>query len=100
LEQELEYAEKNKVTRCDRFLSDINIVAPWAALVSVLAPHYSKSDQRGRPPNGLERMLRICVMQQCFGLSAKGIEHAIYDSQANLILAKGRLTKLDAQRPA
>jgi IS5 family transposase len=63
-------------------LSQIDVVTPWAALVSALAPHYPKSDQRDRPPVGLERMLRMYVMQQCFGLSEEGIEDAIYDSQA------------------
>jgi IS5 family transposase len=29
---------------------------------------------------GLERMLRIYMAQQCFGLSDEGIEDAIYDS--------------------
>lgn len=37
---------------------------------------------RGRPPVGLERMLRMDIAQQCFGLSDEGIEDAIYDSQA------------------
>lgn len=79
---ELEYATKKKVTRRDRFLSQIDAVTPWAELVSALAPHYPKRDQRGRPPIGLERMLRMYVVQQCFGLSDEGIEDAVYDSQA------------------
>ena len=79
---ELEYTTKKKVTRRDRFLSQIDAVTPWALLVSALAPHYPKSDQRGRPPIGLERMLRMYVVQQCFGLSDEGIEDAVYDSQA------------------
>ena len=79
---ELEYAAKKKVTRRDRFLSQIDAVTPWALLVSALAPHYPKRDQRGRPPIGLERMLRMYVVQQCFGLSDEGIEDAGYDSQA------------------
>jgi len=41
---ELEYAAKKKVTRRDRFLSQIDAVTPWAELVSALAPHYPKSD--------------------------------------------------------
>jgi IS5 family transposase len=79
---ELEYATKKKVTRRDRFLSQIDAVTPWAELVSALASHYPKRDQRGRPPIGLERMLRMYVVQQCFGLSDEGIEDAVYDSQA------------------
>jgi len=78
---ELEYAAKKKVTRRDRFLSQINAVTPWAELVSALAPQYPKSDQRGRLPIGLERMLRMYVVQQCFGFSDEGIEDAVYDKQ-------------------
>jgi IS5 family transposase len=38
-----------------------------------------KGDGRGRPPIGLERMLRMYIAQQCLGLSDKGIEDAVYD---------------------
>ena len=37
---------------------------------------------RGRPAIGLQRMLRMYVVQQCFGLSDEGTEDAVYDSQA------------------
>jgi IS5 family transposase len=57
-------------------------VTPWVALVAALLPYYPEDDGRGRPPVGLERMLRMYIAQQCFGLSEEGIEDAIYDSQA------------------
>lgn len=79
---ELEYASKKKVTRRDRFLAEIEAVTPWAALEAELAGFYPKGGRRGRPPIGLDRMLRMYVAQQCFGLSDEGIEDAIYDSQA------------------
>jgi IS5 family transposase len=79
---ELEYAAKRKQTRRDRFLADIEAVTPWPALVRVIEPFYPKGDGRGRPPIGVERMLRMYVAQQCFGLADEGIEDAIYDSQA------------------
>jgi IS5 family transposase len=78
---DLEYAAKKKRTRRDRFLADIDAVTPWAELVAVIEPFYPKGE-RGRPPIGVERMLRMYVAQQCFGLSDEGIEDAIYDSQA------------------
>jgi transposase, IS5 family len=77
-----EFTHKKKQTRRDRFLSEIEAVTPWAALVAALLPYYPKGDGRGRPPVGLERMLRMYIAQQCFGLSDEGIEDAIYDSQA------------------
>lgn len=79
---DLEYAAKKKLTRRDRFLAEIDAVTPWAALVAELEPFYPKGKGRGRPPVGLERMLRMYVAQQCFGLSDEGIEDAVYDSQS------------------
>jgi IS5 family transposase len=38
-------------------------VVPWARLCGVIAPHYPKGE-RGRPPIGIERMLRIYFLQQ------------------------------------
>lgn len=77
-----EFTHKKKQTRRDRFLAEIEAVTPWRALVAALLPYYPKGEGRGRPPVGLERMLRMYIAQQCFGLSDEGIEDAIYDSQA------------------
>jgi IS5 family transposase len=77
-----EFASKKKLTRRERFLAEIEAATPWAALVAALLPYYPKGDGRGRPPMGLERMLRMYIAQQCFGLSDEGIEDAIYDSQS------------------
>jgi len=79
---DLEFSGKKKVTRRERFLNGLEAVVPWAALVAELDTHYPKGGGRGRPPIGLERMLRMYIAQQCFGLSDEGIEDAIYDSQA------------------
>jgi IS5 family transposase len=70
------------VTRRDRLLGEIEAVTPWPALLAELEPFYPKGEGRGRPPIGLERMLRMYIAQQCFGLSDEGTEDAIYDSQA------------------
>lgn len=77
-----EFTNKKKQTRRDRFLAEIEAVTPWPTLVAALLPYYPKGDGRGRPAVGLERMLRMYIAQQCFGLSNEGIEDAIYDSQA------------------
>jgi IS5 family transposase len=74
---DLEYAAKKKVTRRDRFLGEINAVTPWSALVAEVEPFYPKGKGRGRPPIGLERMLRMYIAQQCFGLSDEGTEDAL-----------------------
>ena len=46
----LEYANKKRVTRRDRFLGEIEKVTSWAALLAVLEPFYPKGEGRGRPP--------------------------------------------------
>lgn len=79
---ELEYGAKKKVTRRDRFLSEIEAITPWAELERTVTPFYPRIGGRGRPPMGLSRMLRMYVAQQCFGLSDEGIEDALYDSQS------------------
>jgi IS5 family transposase len=78
----LEYASKKKVTRRDRFLCQIESLTPWSGLIKEIAPFYPCGEGRGRPPIGLERMLRMYIAQQCFGLSDEGTEDALYDSQA------------------
>ena len=79
---ELEYSQKKKQTRRDRFLAEIEAVTPWAILEKTVRPFYPSSGGRGRQPIGLMRMLRMYIAQQCFGLSDEGIEDALYDSQA------------------
>lgn len=79
---DLEYAAKKKVTRRDRLLGEIEGVTPWSLLIAQIEPFYPRGQGRGRPPIGLERMLRMYIAQQCFGLSDEGTEDAIYDSQA------------------
>jgi IS5 family transposase len=79
---DLEYGAKRKTTRRERLLSELEAITPWVELVSALAPHYPKGEGRGRPPIGLERMLRMYIVQQTLGLSDEGIEDALYDSHA------------------
>lgn len=77
-----EYDKKKKRTRREIFLEKMEQVVPWARLREVIEPHYPKSGKRGRPPIGLERMLRMYFMQQWYGLADEAVEDAIYDSQA------------------
>jgi IS5 family transposase len=56
-------------------------VVPWARLVVLIQPHYP-TGQRGRPPIGIERMLRIYFLQQWYSLADEALEDALYDSQA------------------
>jgi IS5 family transposase len=76
-----EYVRKKKTTRRDKFLAEMEAVVPWARLVALIAPHYPKG-RRGRPPLGVERMLRVYFLQQWYGLADEALEDTIYDSQA------------------
>src|SRR3954451_14253888 len=78
---EAEYAGKKKQTRRDKFLAEMEQAVPWSRLVARLAPLYPKGE-RGRPPIGLERMLRVYFVQQWYGLADEAVEDALYDSQA------------------
>ena len=55
----LEYAGKKRKTRREKFLSEMQQVVPWAALIALIEPHYRSSGRVGRPPVGVARMLRM-----------------------------------------
>ena len=68
-----------KKTRRAEFLEEMEQVVPWAKLCALIEPHYPKAGG-GRPPVGVERMLRIYFLQQWFNLSDPAVEEALYDS--------------------
>jgi len=76
-----EFAGKKKTTRREKFLAEMEAVVPWARFIALIEPFYP-TGKRGRPPMGIERMLRIYFLQQWYALSDEGLEDAIYDSQA------------------
>ncbi len=57
----------------------MEIVVPWSELVAEIEPSYPKAGN-GRPPVGLERMLRVYFLQQGFNLSDPAVEEALYES--------------------
>jgi IS5 family transposase len=78
-----DFEQFRKPTRRDRFLAEMNTVVPWADLVAVIEPYYPKATNvGGRPPVGLERMLRIHCLQLWFDLADPAVEEALYDSRA------------------
>src|SRR5208282_4451413 len=68
-----------KKTRRAEFLEEMEQVVPWRKLCTQIEPHYPKAGN-GRPPVGVERMLRMYFLQQWFNLSDPGVEEALYDS--------------------
>ena len=73
------FEQYRKPTRRDEFLKTMDSIVPWAALCEVIEPHYPKAGN-GRPPIGLERMLRIHFIQHWFNLADLSCEEALYDS--------------------
>ncbi len=70
-----------KVTRRAEFLAQMELVVPWRELCAEIEPFYPKAGS-GRPPVGLERMLRMYFLQQWFNLADPAVEEALYDSNA------------------
>jgi len=68
-----------KKTKRALFLEEMEQVVPWGELCALIEPHYPKAGN-GRPPVGVERMLRIYFLQQWFNLSDPAVEEALYDS--------------------
>ncbi len=71
-----------EATRREWFLDDMHRVVPWTDLVVVIEPVSFKADGSGRPPVGIDRMLRLHCLQQGVNLSDPAVEEALYDSRA------------------
>jgi IS5 family transposase len=80
-DQSAGFEKYRKPTRRDAFLAEMQTLVPWSALCAVIEPHYPKRGN-GRPPIGLERMLRIHLLQHWFNLPDLACEEALYDSAA------------------
>lgn len=79
---DLEYGKRYRRTRKDEFLAQMEEIIPWAEWVALIEPFYYPDHKRGRKPLGIEKMLRMYLLQCWFSLSDEGVEDAIYDSYA------------------
>lgn len=74
------FERKTKRTRKREFLDEMNLVVPWAELVSLITPHaLAPGAKGGRPPFAVETMLRIHFLQHWLNLSDPAMEEALYD---------------------
>jgi IS5 family transposase len=73
------FEQYSKKTRRAVFLEEMEQVVPWRELCALVEPNYPKPGN-GRPPVGVERMLRVYFLQQWFNLSDPAVEEALYDS--------------------
>lgn len=71
---QMDFAEQQDLSHCrkqtkrERFLVEMDTVVPWARLIALIGPHYSRGGS-GRRPIPLERMLRIHFLQQWYAYS-------------------------------
>jgi IS5 family transposase len=80
-DQNAQFEKYRRPTRRDEFLATMERIVPWAALCEVVEPHYPKAGN-GRPPVGLERMMRMYFVQHWFNLADEACEEALLDSTA------------------
>ena len=70
-----------RTTRKAEFLARMEALVPWAQFVALIEPHYPKAGN-GRPPVGIERMLRMYLVANWFNLADEACEDALYDIPA------------------
>ena len=78
---DIEYGMRKRTTRREGFLDLMDSIIIWDEWCTYIEPFYYKS-KRGRPPMGIEKMLRMYLLQVWFSLSDESVEDAIYDSYA------------------
>jgi transposase, IS5 family len=75
-----ELTTAKKQTKREKFLSEMDAVVPWAALIALIEPHYLKASKKGgRPPYPLATMLRIHLLQQWYSLSDPAMDEALIE---------------------
>ena len=70
-----------RATRKAEFLERMESLMPWAEFCALIEPHYPKAGN-GRPPVGLERMLRMYSVANWFNLAVTGNPPAYFPSRA------------------
>lgn len=70
---DIEYSNRKRKTKREEFLDIMNDIIPWDEWVGLIQRLYFKG-RRGRPPRGIETMLRMDLVQAWFNLSDEGVE--------------------------
>ena len=79
---DVEYANKGKVTRREKFLDQLEALLPWPVMLAVIQPHYASGQGRGRKPFPLSTMLHVHVAQIVYNYSDPGMEDALYEIES------------------
>ena len=75
------FEKHGRATRKAEFLSRMETLMPWSEFCALIEPHYPKVGN-GRPPIGLERILRMYCIANWFNLADEACEDALYDIPA------------------
>jgi IS5 family transposase len=78
---ELEYDNKKRKTRREKFLERMDSLVPWEKLEKKIRRHYPKRG-RGRPPYPLSVMLRVHCVQLFYNLSDPAMEDMLYEIES------------------
>jgi len=72
------FEKHSRATRKASFLARMETLVPWSEFCALIEPHYPKTGA-GRPPIGIERMLRMYLLANWFNLADEACEDALYD---------------------
>ena len=64
--EEPSLSRRHRQTKRERFLAEMDSVVPWARLLTLIEPHYSKGGS-GRKPMPLKRMLSATTHMAAYG---------------------------------
>ena len=78
---DLEYENKKRKTRREKFLERMDSLIPWEKLEKKIRRHYPKPG-RGRRPYPLSVMLRIHCVQLFYNLSDPAMEDMLYEIES------------------
>ena len=76
---DIEYANRKRRTKMDEFLDAMDAIIEWPEWCALVEPYYPLGE-RGRPPRGVEIMLRMYLLQNWYNLADEAVEEAIYNT--------------------
>ena len=78
---EMEFANKNRTTRKEKFLSEMARVLPWTGWCKTIQPYYFEKGN-GREPTPLITMLKMYLLSLWYNMSDESCEDAIHDTHS------------------